>query len=225
MIDVMLLVVFAGVTYCVAGEGAWGAAITSLSVILSGLIAMNFWEPICDNMLGPNYYWQARLDIVVLVGLFAVGVSLLRFGADCVSPSYVGVHRLAHEGIRWGSAALAGYVTMAFLLTALHTAPLPREFLGFRAERANLMNVAAPDRQWLGFMQWVSERVCSSSNARVFDGPRFTLGDPGVVNNSVWPSFPIRYATRRERGAGVANAANDKPVRAVQPQKQGGPAF
>ena len=35
IIDILLLLIFAGVTYCVAGEGAWGAAITAISVIRS----------------------------------------------------------------------------------------------------------------------------------------------------------------------------------------------
>ena len=82
VIDILLLFIFAGVTYCVAGEGAWGAAITAFCVILGGLIAMNFFEPICDSLLGSNYYWQARLDLIVLVGLFGAAVAGLRAGAD-----------------------------------------------------------------------------------------------------------------------------------------------
>ena len=225
IIDFLLLVILGVVTYCVAGEGAWGAAVTCLSVILSGLIAMNFYEPICNNLLGTNSYWQVRLDLIVLVGLFAAGVTGLRSGADYLSPTYIGVHRMVHEGIRWGCAALAGYVTMAFLLTALHTAALPREFVGFKPERANFF-ATAPDRQWLGFMQWVSERVCNSSPPRIFDGPIVVLGDPGAVPNKVWPSFPIRYASRREHGtAGGGAAAARSLLRQVQPQQQGGPAF
>jgi hypothetical protein len=227
--DVLLLVIFGGVTYCVAGEGAWGAAITCLSVILSGLIAMNFFEPICDNLMGSNSYWQARLDLIVLVGLFAAGVSGLRFGADYFSPTYIGVHRLVHAGARWGCAALTGYVTMAFLLTALHTSALPREFMGFTPERANFISLA-PDRQWLGFMQWVSENVCHSSPPRIFDGPRITLGGPATkdeVQNRIWPSFPIRYASRREKGSGGGGvAAPLAPARQVAPPpKQGGGGF
>ena len=33
MIDVLLLLILAGVTYYVASEGAWGAATTAMSVI------------------------------------------------------------------------------------------------------------------------------------------------------------------------------------------------
>ncbi len=219
IMEILLLVVIALVTYCVAGEGAWGAAITLLSVILSGLITMNVFEPICDNLLGGDSYWQERLDLIMLGGLFALGVFGFRAAADYVSPTYIAVHRYVHEAARWGCALLTGYITMAFLLTALHTAPLPREFAGFRPERANFFGLA-PDRQWLGFMQYMSERVCSSNPPRIFDGPQIVLGEPAWPNN-VWPSFPIRYATRRERG-GAAAASAPVPVRQVQPQKSGG---
>lgn len=227
MIDILLLLTVAGVTYYVAGEGAWGAATTAISTILAGLIAMNFFEPICDSMLGTNSYWQGRLDVIVLVGLFAAGVSGLRFAADYVSPTYIGVHRMVHEGVRWGGGLIAGYVTMAFLLTALHTAPLPREFLGFKSERDNLFSTFSPDKQWLGFTQYVSEKVCRSYPPRIFDGPRFAVGDTAVITNDVWPSFPIRYATRRERGGGgqVASAAAPVQVKQVAPSQQSGPAF
>jgi hypothetical protein len=228
VIEILLLVVVALVTYCVAGEGAWGAAITLLSVILSGLIAMNFFEPICNNLLGGNSYWQERLDLIVLGGLFTLGVFGFRAAADYVSPTYIGVHRYVHESARWGCAVLTGYVTIAFLLTALHTAPLPREFAGFRPERANFFGLS-PDRQWLGFMQFVSEGVCSSNPPRIFDGPQIDLGDPeppgAEKKNKIWPSFPIRYATRRERGGAAAASAPASPPQ-VQPQKSGGtPAF
>ncbi|TXT23723.1 MAG: hypothetical protein FD138_3182 [Planctomycetota bacterium] len=224
-IDILLLLIFAGVTYCVAGEGAWGAAITAISVILAGLFAMNFFESICDSLLGSNYYWQERLDVIVLVGLFGGGVAGLRAGADYISPTYIGVHRMVHEGARWGCGILAGYVTMAFLLTALHTAPLDREFLGFKAERGNFFNTA-PDRQWLGFMQRSSEWVYSKWPKRIFDGPEKSMGEPGTFPDPVWSSFPIRYASRRQLGAGGGAIGSQAPaVKQVAPQKAGGPAF
>ncbi len=225
VIDILLLLIFGGVTYCVAGEGAWGAAITAICVILGGLLSMNLFEPICDGLLGSNYYWQARLDLIVLVGLFGAAVAGLRAGADYLSPSYISVHRMFHECARWGCGVLAGYVTMAFLLTALHTAPLGREFMGFKSERSNFFGMA-PDRQWLGFTQWTSERVFSKWPKRIFDGPDKIMGEAGAVTNTVWPSFPIRYASRREIGAGTGAASSQAPaVKQVAPQKAGSPAF
>ncbi len=225
IIDILMLLIFAGVTYCVAGEGAWGAAITAFSVILGGLFAMNFFESICDSLLGTNYWWQERLDVIVLVGLFGGAVAGLRAGADYFSPTYIGVHRLVHEGARWACGTLAGYVTMAILLTALHTAPLDREFLGFKAERGNFFGLA-PDRQWLGFMQRSSEWVYSKYPKRIFDGPVKAMGEPGTFPDPVWPSFPIRYASRRQIGAGAGATASQGPaVKQVAPQKGGAPAF
>jgi hypothetical protein len=100
--------------------------------------------------------------------------------------------------------------------------------MGFAPERANFFAMS-PDRQWLGFTQWVSENVCNSSPPRIFDGPQIVLGDPtaqGAITNKIWPSFPIRYASRREKGGGGGAAAPAAPVRSVPaPAKQGAPGF
>jgi hypothetical protein len=54
---------------------------------------------------------------------------------------------------------VTAYTTAAILLTALHTAPLPREFWGFRPERTHvLFDAFAPDREWLGFVQHVTNK-------------------------------------------------------------------
>jgi len=139
---------------------------------------------------------------------------------------------------------------MAFLLTALHTAPLPREFLGFRPEEGAFFGIA-PDRQWLAFTQFVSERALQRSIVRrdpatkmvmtsgpsgrplrqpnVFDGMIRDVGDPQSPHpNRVWASFPIRYAQRRaeiEKGNVVAGAVmNAAPPPVAPSAPSGGPA-
>lgn len=209
--DLLLLAVLGLVTWCVASEGAWGAALTCLSVILAGLLAMNFFEPLASVMEGSIPDWRYRWDFICLVGLFIGLVFAFRLGTERISPTSIDVHPLLYEVGRWGCGFLTGYVTMAFLLTAFHTAPLPREFIGFKPERANLLGITAPDRQWLGFTQYVSERSLrhGGDGIKIFDGPYFKLGDPDTkrANDNIWPSFPIRYATRREKFAGSAGAA------------------
>jgi len=218
IIDVILLVIIAGVTWCVASEGAWGAGLNLLCVLLAGLIAMNFFEPMA-NMFGTTGSWSYRGDIIALVGLFEVSVFVLREVAERISPRYIQVNNLVHNMGRWLCGLLAGYMTAAFLLTALHTAPLPREFLGFSPERGNLFGVA-PDRQWLGFTQHVSEKVLYSG--KVFDGPRESFGD---YPNDIWPSFPIRYASRRDQiggSAAPAGGAAGGGIRRIEPTGGGG---
>ena len=225
MIDVACLIVIGVIVWCVASEGLWGAAHVFLCVLLSGLLAMNYFEPLAgflDGMLGG---WKGFSDILALVGLFTAFVFALRLGSEQVSPTFIQLPSTIDQVGRWVFAALAGYVTMAVLLTALHTAPLPREFMGFKPERANFFGMA-PDRQWLGFMQYVTEkpmgwnlfqdRTTKEMVPHAFDGRYEVLGDPvQPYQNRVWPSFPIRYASRRDQLAG-SQAAAPPPV-AIQP--------
>jgi hypothetical protein len=197
MIDVALLLIFALVVWNVSAEGAWGAVAVFFSVLFAGLIAMDYFEPVADllqSAFGSD--WANRVDFIALVGLFAIGVFALRFMSEKLVPSFISVHQRVYDVCRWVFAVGTGYVTIAFLLTALHTAPLPREFLGFTPERNNFFGMLSPDRDWLGFVQYVSEKsMPSSEEGRVFDGSRFRL--PGH-DNEVWPTFIFRYASRRE---------------------------
>jgi hypothetical protein len=248
MIDIACLVVIGIVTWMVAAEGVWGAAQVFLATLLSALIALNFFEPLAV-VLGkfiPDQY----SDFVALIGLFVALVCAFRFGGEYLAPTYIQVIPAFDSIGKWVVGALAGYATMAFLLTALHTAPLPREFAGFAPERNNFLGTA-PDRQLLGFMQYISEKPLSwqfrekagsqdilVSNA--FDGRFERVGSPNKpftgrdaygreVPQYIWPSFPIRYAMRRER---ISMHPGSRPTEAPQvlappaaaPANQGRPA-
>ncbi len=211
MFDAMLIIIWAVVTWCVAGEGAFGAALNCLIVVLSGLLAMNLFEPaagIGQSIMG-SAEWAYRWDVIALVGLFAAFVLGLRFLFERWTPRYFAMDEPGDSVGRWLFGAVTGYVTMAFLLTALHTAPLPRNFIGFTPERANLFGLVAPDRQWLGLTQYVSEKAFARGAPRVFDGPFedfIQARNADEHPNTVWPSFPIRYASRREVLAGTSRA-------------------
>jgi hypothetical protein len=219
MIDVALLLMLGLVAWNVAAEGAWGAVATFLAVLFSGLIAMDYFEPVAElleSLLGSD--WGNRVDFIALVGLFALGVFGLRYLSEWLVPNFIAVHGRMYDVCRWGFAVLTGYVAIAFLLTALHTAPLSREFLGFTPERHNLFGMLAPDRDWLGFVQYVSEKsMPSSEDDRVFDGSQFRLA---YHENQVWPTFIIRYASRREA---YGTGAPPPPPAPVRPAGAGAP--
>ena len=226
MIDFVLLIVFGLVAWAVASEGPWGAAFVLLSVVIGGLLAMNFFEPVAaflQQNVSSSRDWSYRWDIISLLGLFALFVFALRELTDRLSPVFIEVNSAVHEIFRWGCSLAAGYTVMAILLTALHTAPLPRDFIGFKPERKNFFAVAAPDRQWLGFTQYVSERVFQKSVPRIFDGPVLQIADQ---RNTIWPSFPIRYAARREEISATSAAIQTAPViQQNTPQRSTGPSF
>jgi hypothetical protein len=171
-------------------------------------------------------------DVIALVGLFTAFIFALRLGTEHLCPVFIQLPSAADQAGRWVFAGLTGYLTMAILLTALHTAPLPREFMGFKPEAANFLGMA-PDRQWLGFTQYVTEKPFSRIIAKdpetkelvtlAFDGKYERMGDPSQpYPNRIWPSFPIRYAMRRQQTGGSTGPA-PAPV-AVQPiaPQQGG---
>jgi hypothetical protein len=227
MIDVILLVILGLVAWCVASEGVVGAALTLVSVVFAGLLAINVFEPLASFLertisLGPA--WSYRWDFLALMGSFALFVFLLRLMCEHLSPTFVQTQQLVHDIGRWACGLLTGYVTIAFLLTALHTAPLPRvvskagttEFLGFRAERSNFFGMA-PDRQWLGFTQHVS--LGALRRGRPFDGPLYARGDYHGEKGEplLWPSFPLRYAFRREQIATGRYSAGGGAAPAGQP--------
>ena len=209
MIDILLLAVLGVVAYLAASEGAWGAAVTFVSAVLSGLLAMNLFEPLADSLSGtfPSAAAQSRLDVVCLVGLFAGGVALFRRTSEMIQKVEIPVEGRAYDAVRWLCGVAAGYVVAAFFLTALHTAPLPPGALGFEAERDNMLG-DAPDRRWLGYVQYLSEKPYARRDAYgripVFDGPQYAVLKGGEPRR--WSSFPIRYKTRRRVDAGLITA-------------------
>lgn len=232
MIDLVCLVVVGITLYFVSNEGLWGAAHTFLCVLLAGLIAMNFFEPLAGFLDGLAPAYKSYMDIIALLGLFIGMVFALRMGSEYLCPVYIGLPSTLDQVGKWAFGAATGYLMAAILLAALHTAPFPREFMGFKPERNNFFQMA-PDRQWLGFVQYVTEKSFVGTKYQdvdtkqvipyAFDGRYLLLGDKtSPYPNTIWPSFPIRYAMRRERlennpaGGGAAVPA-PVPVQPVAP--------
>lgn len=223
MIPIVLLVILGIVTWVVASEGIWGAALTFLSVIFAGLIAMNFFEPLAGMLDAQVPSWRNRFDFIALLGIFAISVSILRELAARIAPVSIEVHPYFYQAGRWVFSAATGYVTVGILLTALHTVNLPfKAFLGFRPEAKNLMEISAPDRQWLAFTQHVSEKIFPKMQTlrhvqqgwddrcvRIFDGMR--MPKAGKSEAEYFPTFIIRYTTRRV-GSKPRTAAPAAPV-------------
>lgn len=202
MIQILLLALLIGIAFLVANEGPQSAAITFVSVLFSGLLAMNFFEPLANllsSQVLSSFEWQHRWDVIALLGIFAGSVALMRLAGDRLFPTYAPVTALIYHPARWGLGILTGYTVMAMILTSLHVAPLPREFLGFTPEGHNFFGMA-PDRQWLALTQYVSEYSLQriDGSPRIFDGVKYPAIPNDVNTSRVWSSFPIRYAARRE---------------------------
>jgi hypothetical protein len=147
-------------------EGLWNNALTVVNALFAGLVASSFWEPVAtwmEGMLpGGTYLW----DFVSLWLIFCVTFLVLRTLTDLISRTRVRFKKPVDAA---GSALFAlwiGWILVSFTAMTLHTAPLAEHFLGFYAQpdQKIFLNMMAPDRQWLGFVQQLSKGSMDRGN-------------------------------------------------------------
>ena len=203
--DLVFTAVVLLVSVLVAKGGAARAGVRLVSVIFAGLLAMNYFEPLAQLLI------RAANDATIaerfgrvgcLVAVFALAVAVLRTVTNRLLPEPTELPPILESVARWALGVLTGCVTAAVLLTAVHTFPGPADFWGtfppLPEQRAGPIMKTAPDYQWLGFTQHVSEHVFrSGEQGRVFDGPRLKIGN--VDKDKRWASFPLRYAAWRQK--------------------------
>lgn len=183
--------------------GAVRSGVRLPGLILAGLLAMNYFEPMAKLVidLGDDADFLLRFArFASLIGLLASAVIVLWALTGRLLPESPELPPLVERVAGWTCSLLGGYVLAAVLLTAVHTFPGPREFGGFFPPEADRRKGPllkfAPDYQWLGFTQHVSEHVLlRPGNDRVFDGPQRRVGNV----RGRWPSFPLRYAQWRSQ--------------------------
>lgn len=178
ILSAILFFVLALVTFMVGRQGLWSAAIVLVNVVTAALLAMNYFEPLAtflSGLVGFVSYW----DIISLFLIFAAAAFVFRLVTDQASTFKVKLPKLLDMIGGYVLGLWAGWVIVCFTATALHTAPLAREFMGFKAEQS--VFVGSPDRLWLGFTKKSSTGEFASHE---FD-PR--------------GEFMLKYAARRER--------------------------
>jgi len=203
--SVIMLLIVVGAIAALGNDGAWGAGIMLINVLVAALLATNFWEPIAAMLLstsaGGEFFW----DFFVLMGLFCVIVMVLRTATDKISRKRVQLPKMVDLGAGYFFAAWTGWVLVCFLSMAAQTAPLPRNFMGFEPEQNNFLGVVAPDRMWLGVVQRLSQQSLmpltaaepeNANGAHVFD--------PQGEFLFKYASHRDKYATPESVSAGIS---------------------
>jgi hypothetical protein len=146
--------------YALLRWGALRAFCACCNVLLAGLVAFNFFEPVAASLDGKleGASLHGCEDAVCLTVLFGATFGLLHLLTRLLArkwPDY-------HPGLQRGGAAvfglLAGYLLAGFLVCVLDTLPLGPYFPGFQgkvdpdARWARLRRVLPPDRVWLAMM-------------------------------------------------------------------------
>lgn len=190
MTFILLLCVLATViiiTAVVGSQGLWHSLITFFNVMTAALIATNYFEPISEwlDYNGPTFTYL--IDFLVLWGLFAGVLMLLRTLTDLLSRVKVRFIKPVDMAGGFLMAFWTAWVFVCFAMMSLHTAPLSRNFLGGAFQplpESKMVLGLAPDRQWLALVHRLSQE---------------SLRPLGTENRVFDPNgeFVLRYAARR----------------------------
>ena len=119
------------IAYWWANEGLFSALIHLVCVITAGAISLSLWEQITMPMLKggsfDNYAWG-----VVLVGVFAVSLLILRIAADKIMPSNVNFPTWANFAFGGFCGAAAGVISIGICLIGSGFVQSTNEIFGFR---------------------------------------------------------------------------------------------
>lgn len=151
---------------CFYNQGLWSAALAAVNVLLSAIVATNFFEPLA-GLIGKSNYG----DFLALWILFAATAALLRWLCDWLSPDMLRFDRWFDMlGAVAGSLAM-GWILICFTAFTLHASPLPRTAFGdgfMATPDARHFNVG-PDRLWLAFAHRQSQSNLSHATPQPFD--------------------------------------------------------
>jgi hypothetical protein len=186
-LGIILFVIFIAVFASLMNSGLWSNTITLINVLLAGLIATNYFEPVADffDKQEPSftYIW----DFLAIWLVFCLAMIFLRFVTDFVSRIKVKFFMPVDRAGGIIMALWISWIMVCFATATLHTAPLARNFLweAFQPKPNSRMffNVG-PDQVWLG---WVH---------RESGGPLSRLG--GISQFDPSGEFILKYGNRRD---------------------------
>jgi len=173
-----LLVLFAG-TAMMVQQGLWSNTITLVHVIVSGLVAFAFYQPLTiyvDEMLSGEYTYL--LDFVMIWALFVVTMVVCRAVAGAASKTRM---RFKHP-IDPVGGPLVGLVTAwvlaGIVLASLHTSPMPKNAFGgsliySASDVDSKSGLLKPDLAWLRFVEAMTKADAFGRSSGGFSAKAF----------------------------------------------------
>src|SRR5262245_21888968 len=136
LLGIFTVAIMAVVAYAHIREGLFTTFAMLVNVLLAGLVAFNFWEPIATG-LEPAFagtFLRGYEDSLCLVVLFCGTLALLRWLTNSLAPSEVEYYPVLLRGGSVAFGALTGYLASGFLICVLQTLPWHENFLYFDAK-------------------------------------------------------------------------------------------
>jgi hypothetical protein len=203
---ISVLIVLA-VGYAFLREGVFNAFVMLCNVMIAGLVAFNFWEPIAD-LLDPllsGIFLHGYEDAIVLVGLFCLTLGLLRVATNSLAPTEMQYHEILYRGGGFVLGMLTGYLTAGFLVCMMQTLPWHENFMGFdykidsNQASAGIRRVLPPDRVWLGLMYRAGAYPFANNPDPYLESEPQTPFERYLTFDK-FGTFELRYARHRRYG-------------------------
>jgi hypothetical protein len=183
ILPLCLVIVFLVCVLMSLASGLWGNLIMIFNVILAGLIATNYFEPVAVWLDGQMPSYTFFVDFLAMWGVFALSVVVLRAITDILSRVKVRFKKPVELAGGLACGAIVGWLMVCFTLFSLHTAPLAHTFLwGAFVPGEDMFLGMAPDRMWGRFAAGQSD----AENGALTAGEEFSLY-----------GYMERYAMRR----------------------------
>jgi hypothetical protein len=173
LLGFLTVLIMAGVTYAFWREGPLTAFAMCVNILLAGVLAFNFYEPIAD-LLDPAFADLSAArgieDGLALMLVFLPSLMVLRLLTNSLAKTHMEYPPLLHRGGSVVCGLVAGYLLSGFLLCVIMTLPLQRDFLGFDrykpGESPALRKFMPPDLVWLAMMHRLSGAGLSGGEDR-----------------------------------------------------------
>lgn len=157
--DMIVLLLILGVTYALASEGVWGAALMFFNIMFAGLISFNFYETLARLWTENTSTMSGWADMICLFGVFFVSLIILRVITDMVAPAVVRLPVPVYHLGRLGFGLAGATTLMAILICGFQTAPVSRKMFGNLDYDFQPPFKLGIDRKWLAFVQWSSGTI------------------------------------------------------------------
>jgi hypothetical protein len=170
MLTLLLLVVFVAVAAVLWFQGLWNNAISLINILLAGMIATNFYEPIVKKIIEKDNALTYVWDCLILWALFAVSFAFLRLATDLLSHDRVKFVMPLEMAGRSVLAILVAWVFICFTTFTIHTAPIQANaFKGaFESPDSATFLMFRPGQQWAAFVRTWSAGALKNGD-RQFD--------------------------------------------------------
>jgi hypothetical protein len=163
VLGLLTLLVMGICAYAMWREGPLTAFAMCANVLVAGVLAFNFWEPLADLLASSfdDTFADGAEDAVAMMLIFLPVLMLLRWITNSIAGTHMEYPPVLYRGGAVVFGLLTGYLLAGFLVCMIQTLPVPRNFLQFEIDEPGkshpMRAVMPPDLVWLAMMHAISD--------------------------------------------------------------------